>query len=94
MGDTFVVPVRSMASSDEETLHLERTYVDVLRQSGATLVDTVTTSGSTLAAMSALMDVAQVQVHAVAVVFTEGTSAPPGVISLGHLPVFKANERR
>lgn len=92
MGDTLGVPVRSVASSDDETLHLERSYVDALRQSGATLVDTVTTSGSTLAAMGALMAAAQVPVHAVAVVFTEGASAPPGVISLGHLPVFEAND--
>lgn len=94
MGATLSVPVRSVAAPAAESLLVEEVYLPLLRSSAVTLVDTVTSSGATIRAMFELMRISGVQVAESAVGFTEGNSTPPGVVALGHLPVFPAGPDR
>lgn len=88
MDDVIGTRVRSVASATDESLVLESCYLSVLRRHPVTLLDTVTTTGSTLRAMDELMSLAEVPVAEHAVCFVEGDHQEPGLVHLGRLPVF------
>ncbi len=89
MGDALKEKTNSITTGDQQTLYLDEK--DRARISGqkAAIVDDVISTGSTLAAMRALLQRAGANLVAEAAVFTEGDRAKfPNVIALGHLPVF------
>ena len=88
MSPSLSVPVRSIAAEESETLLVETGYLAALRHNPVTLLDTVSSTGSTLRAMRELMAVAGVDVAEAAVAFIEGDLPSADILSLGRLPVF------
>ena len=89
MGETLTAETVSITTGAPQTLHLDEKDQPLVRGRRVVLVDDVISTGSTVAGMRALMDAAGAEVVAEAAVFTEGDELP-AVVSLGHLPVFRA----
>jgi len=90
MGETLTTETVSITSGKPQTLYLDEKDRDLLEGSRVVLVDDVISTGSTLKGMRALIGEAGGEVVAEAAIFTEGDPESwPGVIALGHLPLFK-----
>lgn len=90
MGETLTSETVSITTGKPQTLYLDEKDRELLDGSRVVLVDDVISTGSTLNGMRALIDQAGGEVVAEAAIFTEGDSDSwPGVIALGHLPLFK-----
>jgi adenine/guanine phosphoribosyltransferase-like PRPP-binding protein len=90
MGKTLTAETVSITTGAPQTLHLDESDAPLVRGSRVILVDDVISTGSTVEGMRKLMEAAGAEVVAEAAVFTEGDEPPDGVVSLGHLPVFRA----
>jgi adenine/guanine phosphoribosyltransferase-like PRPP-binding protein/SAM-dependent methyltransferase len=90
-GQAHAVEVKSIAALQTERLILSEKYLDQLRGKKILLLDTVYSSGSTMRAMSELLQNLGLEVSAKAVVFFEGEGEcpDPGVVCLGVLPLFE-----
>jgi adenine phosphoribosyltransferase len=90
MGETLSTETVSITTGKPQTLYLDEKDRELLDGSQVVLVDDVISTGSTLKGMRALIDEAGGSVVAEAAIFTEGDAGSwPGVIALGHLPLFK-----
>ena len=90
MGETITATTKSITTGHEQTLHLDEKDGAFVAGRRAVLVDDVLTTGSTLEGMRAIVEEAGGSVVGEAVVFTEGDMQDAkGVVSLGHLPLFR-----
>lgn len=90
MGEALRVRTESITTGAPQSLLLDDKDRALLRGARAVLVDDVISTGSTLRAMRELVGRAGATVVGEAAVFTEGDrDAWPGVVSLGHLPLFR-----
>jgi adenine phosphoribosyltransferase len=80
----------SITTGKPQILILDEKDRELLQDSHVVLVDDVISTGSTLKGMRALIGEARAEVAAEAAIFTEGDPGSwPGVVALGHLPLFK-----
>jgi adenine phosphoribosyltransferase len=90
MGETLTSETVSITTGKPQTLYLDEKDRELLDGSRVVLVDDVISTGSTLNGMRTLIDQAGGEVVAEAAIFTEGDpDSWPGVIALGHLPLFQ-----
>jgi adenine phosphoribosyltransferase len=90
MVNSLSTEVVSITTGKPQTLWLDGKDRHLIAGKKAVLVDDVVSTGSTLRGMRQLIAEAGGTVVAEAAVFTEGGETDwPGVIALGHLPVFK-----
>ncbi len=90
MGDALHTETLSITTGKTQTLYLDEKDHHLLLNKQVVLVDDVVSTGSTLEGMRKLMSLAQAEVVAEAAIFTEGDPDQwKGIISLGHLPLFK-----
>jgi adenine phosphoribosyltransferase len=90
MGETLSTETHSITTGRPQTLYLDEKDRSLLAGKRAVLVDDVISTGSTLAAMRVLVEAAGGSVACEAAVFTEGDQDDrPGVVALGHLPLFR-----
>ena len=91
MGETITATTDSITTGHTQTLHLDEKDLPVVAGRRAILVDDVITTGSTLDGMRSVVESAGGAVVAEAAVFTEGEDVDTeGIVSLGHLPLFRA----
>jgi len=91
MGAALSVETHSITTGKPQMLHLDEKDHRLLKKKQAVLVDDVVSTGSTLEGMRKVMTLAGAKVAAEAAVFTEGDPKQwKGIISLGHLPLFKS----
>lgn len=89
MTNCLSAEVISITTGAPQTLYLDGKDLHLVRGKKAVLVDDVISTGSTLRGMRLLMTEADAAIVGEMAVFTEGDdNAWPGVIALGHLPVF------
>ena len=89
MGDALSVSTHSITTGTEQSLYLDEKDRGLIHDAPIVLVDDVVSTGSTLKAMRSLMDRANARVVAETAICTEGNVDDwPGVIALGHLPLF------
>lgn len=91
MKDAITTSVRSVAALETESLLLEERYVPLLKAcSPVVLLDTVTTSGATIEAMTSMMKACGTPVAAKVVAFVEGHLVDSSeFVHLGTLPIFR-----
>jgi adenine phosphoribosyltransferase len=93
MLDSIGEEVVSITTGKPQTLWLDGKDRALVKGKRIILVDDVISTGSTLQALRALVAKAGGEIVAEAAIFTEGDpGAWPGVIALGHLPVFVAKK--
>ena len=81
--------VLSITTGAPQQLHLDGKDIDLVQGRQVVLVDDVISTGSTLEGLKVLMEKAGAVVVGEMAVFTEGRDGDwPGVIALGHLPLF------
>lgn len=91
MGETITATTESITTGHEQTLHLDEKDRPLVTGRKAVLVDDVITTGSTLEGMRSVIRSAGGDVAGEAAVFTEGDERETeGIVSLGHLPLFRA----
>jgi adenine phosphoribosyltransferase len=91
MGETVQAETVSITTGKPQTLHLDEKDRGLVSGRRVLLLDDVVSTGSTLEGMRRVMSLAGATVAAEAAVFTEGDPGQwKGVISLGHLPIFKS----
>ena len=91
MGVALLAETNSITTGSTQTLYLDEKDRDLVTAKKAVLLDDVISTGSTLAGMKLLMEKAGAIVVAEAAIFTEGDQDNWNhIVSLGHLPVFKA----
>ncbi len=91
MGVALLAETNSITTGSTQTLYLDEKDRDLVTAKKAVLLDDVISTGSTLAGMKLLMEKAGATVVAEAAIFTEGDQENWNhIVSLGHLPVFKA----
>lgn len=89
MANCLSAEVISITTGAPQTLYLDGKDLHLVQGKRAVLVDDVISTGSTLRGMRLLMAEADASVVGEMAVFTEGSDGDwPGVISLGHLPIF------
>ena len=89
MGEALSTETLSITTGKPQTLYLDAKDRAVINGKLVVLVDDVVSTGSTLAAMRALMAEAEAEIAAVAAICTEGDAAQwSEVIALAHLPIF------
>ena len=89
MGDAIKSVSNSITTGKDQFLYLDEKDRELITNSRVILLDDVISTGSTLKAMSNLMDKAGSEVVSSAAIFTEGDADKMiDVIALGHLPVF------
>lgn len=89
MGDALSVRTRSITTGTQQSLYLDEKDRRLIHDAPIALVDDVVSTGSTLNAMRSLMQRANARVVAETAICTEGNAEEwPGVIALGHLPLF------
>jgi adenine/guanine phosphoribosyltransferase-like PRPP-binding protein/ubiquinone/menaquinone biosynthesis C-methylase UbiE len=93
-GQAHAVEVKSIAALQAERLILSEKYLDQLRGKKILLLDTVYSSGSTMQAMTELLQNLGLEIKGKAVVFFEGEGEcrDRDVLCLGVLPVFVDEE--
>lgn len=90
MADCLQVDVVSITTGAPQTLYLDGKDRPLVEGHNAVLVDDVVSTGNTFRGLRLLMDEAQATVVGEMAVFTEGGADDwPGVIAMGHLPVFR-----
>ncbi len=90
MGQTLTAETVSITTGAPQTLHLDAKDRPLVAGKRVVLVDDVVSTGSTIDGMRRLMQAAHADVVAVAAVFTEGDEPRgDGVVTLGHLPLFR-----
>jgi adenine phosphoribosyltransferase len=90
MGVTLSAETLSITTGQPQMLFLDEKDRELLDGKQVVLLDDVISTGSTLHGMHLVMQAAGAQVVAECGIFTEGDVQQwQGVISLGHLPVFK-----
>ena len=87
MGAALTAETLSITTGQPQLLVLDEKDHDLMKGKKVLLVDDVISTGSTLEGLKHLMDKADATVAGEMAVFTEGGDWP-GVISLGHLPLF------
>jgi len=91
MGETIQAETVSITTGKPQTLHLDEKDRRLVAGRRVLLLDDVVSTGSTLEGMRKVMTLAGAKVAAEAAVFTEGDPKQwKGIISLGHLPLFKS----
>jgi adenine/guanine phosphoribosyltransferase-like PRPP-binding protein len=90
MGETLSAETHSITTGAPQTLYLDEKDLPLVRNRRVVLVDDVISTGSTIEGMRRLVADAGGQVAAEAAVFTEGDAPADGVVTLGHLPLFRA----
>lgn len=88
MGHAISAETLSITTGKPQTLYLDEKDHALIRGKRVIIVDDVVSTGSTLKAMQAVVDVAGGQVSRIAAVFTEGDADWRHVTALGNLPVF------
>jgi adenine phosphoribosyltransferase len=89
MGEALSTETLSITTGKPQTLYLDAKDRAAISGRQVALVDDVVSTGSTLAAMRALMAQAKAEITAVAAICTEGDMAQwSEVIALAHLPLF------
>ena len=89
MGDALSVSTNSITTGTQQSLYLDEKDRELIGAAPVALIDDVISTGSTLRAMQALMQRANAEIVAEAAICTEGSPEDwPGVIALGHLPLF------
>ncbi|HYW90991.1 MAG TPA: phosphoribosyltransferase family protein [Gammaproteobacteria bacterium] len=90
MGDALAAETRSITTGDPQRLYLDQKDRDAVRGRRVLLVDDVISTGSTLQGMRELMQKAGATIAGEAAILTEGDPADwDGIVSLGHLPLFR-----
>ncbi len=90
MVNSLSIEVVSITTGKPQTLWLDGKDRHLIAGKKVVLVDDVVSTGSTLRGMRQLITEAGGTIVAEAAVFTEGDESDwPGIIALGHLPVFK-----
>jgi adenine phosphoribosyltransferase len=90
MGVALSAETHSITTGDAQMLYLDEKDHEILRGKKVVILDDVISTGSTLQGMRLLMKKAQAELVAEAAVFTEGDPSDwEGIISLGHLPLFR-----
>lgn len=91
MGVALSAETLSITTGSPQMLYLDEKDHDMLSGKRVILLDDVISTGSTLHGMRQLMEKANAQAVAEVAVFTEGDPNDwEGIISLGHLPLFKS----
>ena len=90
MGVALSAETLSITTGEPQMLYLDEKDHNLIRGKRAVLIDDVISTGSTLSGMRRLMEKASASVVRVAMIFTEGDAEQwDGIMSLGHLPLFK-----
>lgn len=90
MGVALSAETLSITTGEPQMLYLDEKDHNLIHGKRAVLIDDVISTGSTLSGMRRLMEKAGASVVRVATIFTEGDAEQwDGIMSLGHLPLFK-----
>ena len=90
MGETLKVETVSITTGRPQTLFMDEKDRSLVEGSRVILIDDVISTGSTLNGMRELINRAGGEVAGEAAILTEGDPGDwEGIISLGHLPLFK-----
>jgi adenine/guanine phosphoribosyltransferase-like PRPP-binding protein len=90
MGETVSAETVSITTGHPQTLYLDEKDRPLVEGKRVVIVDDVISTGSTLDGMRSVVRSAGGEVAAAAAVFTEGDErATEGIVSLGHLPLFR-----
>lgn len=90
MANCLNVEVVSITTGEPQTLYLDGKDRPLVQGKNAVLVDDVVSTGNTFRGLRLLMEEANANVVGEMAVFTEGGADDwPGVISMGHLPLFR-----
>lgn len=88
MGDVLSADTVSITTGIPQTLFLDEKDQSLINSKRVILVDDVISTGSTLKAMTKLVELAGGKVVQIAAVFTEGDPDWSNVVALGNLPIF------
>ncbi len=92
MGDTVSAETVSITTGEPQVLYLDEKDHELVRGRRVALIDDVVSTGSTLNGMRQVMARADAEIAVEAAIFTEGDpDGWPGIVALGHLPVFTDN---
>jgi adenine phosphoribosyltransferase len=91
MGEAVQAETLSITTGKPQTLYLDEKDRRLVKGKRIALLDDVVSTGSTLEGMRKVVALAGGRVVAESAVFTEGEPDQwKGIISLGHLPLFKS----
>ena len=91
MGDALRAETRSITTGQPQVLILDEKDRAQVAGKRVVVLDDVISTGSTLEGMRKVLDLAGATIAAEAAIFTEGELGDwPQIVSLGHLPLFKA----
>lgn len=90
MGVTLSAETLSITTGKPQRLYLDEKDHELIKEQNVLLLDDVISTGSTLKGMRRVVEKAGAKVVGMASIFTEGDPDDwEGIISLGHLPIFK-----
>ena len=89
MGDAIKSVSNSITTGKDQSLYLDEKDRKLINNSRVVLLDDVISTGSTLKAMTEIMNIVNAEVASSAAIFTEGDADKlSDIIALGHLPLF------
>ena len=88
MGDAISAETLSITTGKKQTLYLDEKDCHLVAGKDVILIDDVVSTGSTLQAMTDVINRADGHLSQVAAIFTEGDADWSHVVALGNLPVF------
>jgi len=89
MGDALKAETLSITTGQPQVLILDEKDRELIQGKKVLTVDDVISTGSTLEGMRKILEMAEATIVAEAAIFTEGDPQDwPGIVSLGHLPLF------
>ena len=92
MEGSIRVEVTTITTGKPQQLYLDGKDLKLIKDKRVLVVDDVISTGASLKGMRELIKKAKGKIICEAAVFTEGEEGSwPGIISLGHLPLFKTN---